>query len=129
MPKLERITFNSSVMGGKPCIRGMRVTVGTVIGLLHAGYSKTEIFELYPYLEPEDIEEAQVYTGASTQPENDEFLLEAAVKLFDVGELSSGAAANLAGIPRTLFLERLVEFEVDTFSQTETELVRELNNS
>ena len=52
---MERIVFNSNVMGGKPCIRGMRVTVGTVMGLLAKGYSNTEILNIYPYLEAEDI--------------------------------------------------------------------------
>lgn len=42
-------------MGGKPCIRGLRVTVGTVIGLMAAGYSIEAILEAYPYLEREDI--------------------------------------------------------------------------
>lgn len=45
-------------MGGKPCIRGLRVTVGTIVGLIAAGRSKDEILELYPYLEELDIAEA-----------------------------------------------------------------------
>lgn len=55
MQHLERITLNPQVMGGKPCIRGLRVTVGTVIGLMAAGYSIEAILEAYPYLEREDI--------------------------------------------------------------------------
>lgn len=58
---MERIVFNSNVMGGKPCIRGMRVTVGTVMGLLAKGYSNTEILNIYPYLEAEDIQAALLY--------------------------------------------------------------------
>ncbi len=58
MKTLGRITFNPEIMGGKPCIRGMRVTVGTVVGLVAAGHSKAEILKLYPYLENEDIDEA-----------------------------------------------------------------------
>ena len=50
-----RITRNPKVMGGKPCIRGLRVTVGTVAGLVAAGRSREEVLQLYPYLEPEDI--------------------------------------------------------------------------
>lgn len=50
-------------MGGKPCIRGMRVTVGTVVGLVAAGYSNAEILQLYPYLEAEDIQEALAYAA------------------------------------------------------------------
>lgn len=48
MRKLQRITFDVNVMGGKPCIRGMRVTVGTLVGLLAAGHTKEEILRLYP---------------------------------------------------------------------------------
>ncbi len=58
MRQLQRITFDPNVMGGKPCIRGMRVTVGTIVGLLATGHSKKDILKLYPYLEPEDIDEA-----------------------------------------------------------------------
>ena len=50
-------------MGGKPCIRGMRVTVGMVIGLLAAGKSHDEILVAYPYLEPEDIGQALSYAA------------------------------------------------------------------
>jgi uncharacterized protein (DUF433 family) len=45
-------------MGGKPCIRGMRVTVGMIVGLLESGRTREEILAAYPYLEPADIEEA-----------------------------------------------------------------------
>jgi uncharacterized protein (DUF433 family) len=61
MRQLERITFDPNIMGGKPCIRGMRVTVGTIVGLLATGHSKHEILGLYPYLESEDIDEALSY--------------------------------------------------------------------
>lgn len=61
MERLNRITFDPDVMGGKPCIRGMRVTVGTVIGLMAAGYTHERILEAYPYLEPEDLREALTY--------------------------------------------------------------------
>jgi uncharacterized protein (DUF433 family) len=63
MPKLERITVNPSVMGGKPCIRGLRVTVGTIVGLVAAGKSRAEILGLYPYLEPADLDEAMAYAA------------------------------------------------------------------
>jgi len=55
LPTLERITLDPEVMGGKPCIRGMRVTVGTLLGLLAAGHSEARILEAYPYLEAADI--------------------------------------------------------------------------
>jgi uncharacterized protein (DUF433 family) len=50
-------------MGGKPCIRGLRVTVGTIVGLVASGRSKVEILKLYPYLEEPDITEALTYAA------------------------------------------------------------------
>ena len=61
MNKLERITFDPQIMGGKPCIRGLRVTVGTIIGLLAAGKVVKEILQAYPYLEEEDIHQSLSY--------------------------------------------------------------------
>jgi uncharacterized protein (DUF433 family) len=61
MSELKRITFDAQVMGGKPCIRGLRVTVGTIIGLLAAGKNVKEILQAYPYLEEEDVHESLVY--------------------------------------------------------------------
>lgn len=58
MQTIERITLNPKIMGGKPCIRGMRVTVGTILGLLAAGHSEDRILQAYPYLEREDIRQA-----------------------------------------------------------------------
>ena len=63
MQPLTRITLNPQIMGGKPCIRGMRVTVGTIIGLLAAGYTSADILQAYPYLEEADIYEALVYAA------------------------------------------------------------------
>jgi uncharacterized protein (DUF433 family) len=63
MPELDRITRNPEIMGGKPCLRGMRVTVGTVVGLVAAGHSNAEILEAYPYLEAEDIRQALAYAA------------------------------------------------------------------
>ena len=63
MLELKRITFNQEVMGGKPCIRGMRVTVGTIVGLIAAGHTNDEILKLYPYLDKEDITEALSYAA------------------------------------------------------------------
>ena len=60
-PEIERITIDPGVMGGKPCIRGMRVTVGTITGLLAAGSDREEILKLYPYLEQADIAAALAY--------------------------------------------------------------------
>jgi uncharacterized protein (DUF433 family) len=50
-------------MGGKPCIWGMRVTAGTVVGLVASGHTREEILELYPYLEEEDIRQALSYAA------------------------------------------------------------------
>lgn len=63
MKHLKRITFNPKVMGGKPCIRGLRVTVGTIVGLVASGYTSAEILKLYPYLEEEDLREALAYAA------------------------------------------------------------------
>jgi len=65
MKNLTRITFNPNVMGGKPCIRGLRVTVGMILGLIASGYSMLDILKVYPYLEEDDIRDALVYSVAS----------------------------------------------------------------
>ncbi|MHC5734722.1 DUF433 domain-containing protein [Nostoc sp.] len=67
MQNLTRITRNPEVMGGKPCIRGMRVTVGTVVGLMASGYSNSDILKVYPYLEEADIYEALAYAAWLTE--------------------------------------------------------------
>lgn len=63
MPQLDRITFDPQVMGGKPCLRGMRVTVGTIVGLIASGATPEEILADYPYLEREDISAALSYAA------------------------------------------------------------------
>lgn len=63
MEKFGRITLDVNVMGGKPCIRGMRVTVGMIVGLLSQGYSFERVLEKYPYIEKEDINEALAYAA------------------------------------------------------------------
>ena len=63
MTRLDRITLSPEVMGGKPCIRGMRVTVGTVVGLVASGHTRAEILALYPYLEADDIRQALAYAA------------------------------------------------------------------
>lgn len=62
-PRLTRITRDPAVMGGKPCVRGLRVTVGTLVGLVAAGHSNADILALYPYVEEEDIREALAYAA------------------------------------------------------------------
>ena len=59
----DRITFDPAVMGGKPCIRGMRVTVGTIVGLVAASRSEAEILATYPYLESADLRAALAYAA------------------------------------------------------------------
>ena len=63
MKNLKRITFDPNVMGGKPCIRGLRVTVGMIVGLVASGHSNSAILKAYPYLEEEDIHEALTYAA------------------------------------------------------------------
>lgn len=63
MKSFSRITLNPAVMGGKACIRGLRVTVGTVVGLLASGRTPDEILHAYPYLEREDIHECLAYAA------------------------------------------------------------------
>ena len=63
MIELQRITQDPDVMGGRPCIRGLRVTVGTVVGLLAAGHTQDEVLAAYPYLQADDIREALAYAA------------------------------------------------------------------
>lgn len=76
MQNLTRITRNPEVMGGKPCIRGMRITVGTIVGLMASGHTPSNILEAYPYLEEADIYEALAY--AAWRSEEIEVLLNSA---------------------------------------------------
>jgi uncharacterized protein (DUF433 family) len=63
MDQLDRITGNPAIMGGKACIRGMRVTVGMIVGQVGAGHSIDEILASYPYLEREDVMQALRYAA------------------------------------------------------------------
>ena len=69
MKQLNRITADPAVMGGKPCIRGQRVTVGMLIGLVASGKSTEQILALYPYLEAEDIKQPLAYAAALANEE------------------------------------------------------------
>ena len=73
MRQLTRITFDPQVMGGRPCIRGLRVTAGTLVGLIGAGRSIDEVLDAYPYLERDDVLEALTY--AAWRAEEREFPL------------------------------------------------------
>jgi len=74
--KFERITHDATVMGGKPCIRGLRVTVGTILGLLAAGKSREQILQAYPYLEPEDIDAALSYAAWRLEEREEPLIVE-----------------------------------------------------
>lgn len=63
MKELTRITLDPEVMGGKPCIRGLRVTVSMIVGLLAAGRSREAILQAYPYLELDDIDQSLAYAA------------------------------------------------------------------
>jgi uncharacterized protein (DUF433 family) len=67
MLEFDRITFDPNVMGGKACIRGMRVTVSLVLNLVANGMSAEEIIEAYPYLEQDDIRQALQYAAWLTE--------------------------------------------------------------
>ena len=63
MWKFDRITFNPDIMGGRACIRGMRITVALILNLVANGMTVEEIITDYPYLEPEDIHQALRYAA------------------------------------------------------------------
>ncbi|HEY5329029.1 MAG TPA: DUF433 domain-containing protein [Acidobacteriaceae bacterium] len=63
MGEIDRITQNPAVMGGKACIRGMRVTVGMIVGQIGSGTSVDELLAAYPYLEREDVLQALRYAA------------------------------------------------------------------
>lgn len=74
--RFTRITHDPAVMGGKPCIRGMRVTVSTVLGLLASGESRERILQAYPYLEPADIDDALAYAAWRLQEREEALVVE-----------------------------------------------------
>lgn len=65
--KLTRITLNSAQMGGVPCIRGLRIPVAAVVGMVAEGLPDKKILEAYPDLEPEDIREALRYAAQAVR--------------------------------------------------------------
>jgi uncharacterized protein (DUF433 family) len=67
MNDFTRITQNPTVMGGKPCIRGLRVTVGMIVGQIGAGRSIDQLLADYPYLQREDVLEALRYAAWRAQ--------------------------------------------------------------
>ena len=85
--KLDRITHDPNIMEGRACIRGMRVTVSLVLGLVAEGMSTEEIINAYPYLEPEDIRQSIKYAADLTNkhiprfPKDDAWITEAINKV------------------------------------------------
>jgi uncharacterized protein (DUF433 family) len=73
--KFARISHDPAVMGGKPCVRGLRVTVGTIVGLLASGESRERILEAYPYLEPADLDEALAYAAWRLEEREEELVV------------------------------------------------------
>jgi len=69
MNKLDRITINPAVMTGRPCIRGLRVTVGNILNLLAVGRSREEILAAYPYLENDDLDACLQYAALRVNEE------------------------------------------------------------
>lgn len=67
--KFQRITVDPGICTGKPCIRGLRFPVSRLLGLLAAGETREDILKAYPYLEPEDIDEALRYAAFLAEEE------------------------------------------------------------
>ena len=72
---ITRVTHDPAVMGGKPCIRGLRVTVGTILGLLASGHSRERILKAYPYLEAEDVDAALAYAAWRLEEREEELVV------------------------------------------------------
>jgi len=67
--KLERITYDLNIMGGRACIRGMRITVSQIVNLVANGMTTSEVIRDYPYLEEEDVHQALRYAAQLTEEE------------------------------------------------------------
>jgi uncharacterized protein (DUF433 family) len=67
--QFDRITVDPERLGGKPCIRGLRISVGMLVEMVAAGKTTEEIITEYPYLEPEDVREALAYSAALAENE------------------------------------------------------------
>ncbi len=65
--RFDRITVNAQQMGGVPCVRGLRIPVATVVGMIADGMKQHEILEAYPDLEPDDIREALRYAAEAVR--------------------------------------------------------------
>jgi uncharacterized protein (DUF433 family) len=65
----DRVTFNPNIMGGRACLRGMRITVAHVVNMVANGMTAKEMLEEYPDLQPEDIQQALQYAAFMTRDE------------------------------------------------------------
>jgi uncharacterized protein (DUF433 family) len=65
----DRITVDPEVLGGKPCIRGMRISVGMIVQMVATGTSAQQIVDEYPYLQAEDVQQALEYSAALAEGE------------------------------------------------------------
>ncbi len=72
MQELDRITFDPNIMGGRACIRGMRVAVSLVLDLAASGMSADDIVEAYPYIDPEDIRQSIRYAACLAEESDSE---------------------------------------------------------
>lgn len=63
LEQFDRLTFDRDMLGGKACIRGMRISAALVVNLVASGMSRAEILEAYPYLEDEDITQSLQYAA------------------------------------------------------------------
>lgn len=72
--KFDRITHDPNVMGGKPCIRGLRMTVATFLGLIATGKSRERILEAYPWLEAPDLDAALAYAAWRMEEREEELV-------------------------------------------------------
>ena len=106
MEPLTRVTVDPQVMGGKPCIRGMRVTVGTIVGLIACGKTVQDVLAEYPYLEREDVLEALSY--AAWRSEEKELVMVS-------GELQQGALISVDPYQSRV---RILPFDHETNLQT-----------
>jgi uncharacterized protein (DUF433 family) len=69
MGRFDRITVDPDVLGGKPCVRGIRISVGMVVQMVAAGKSAQQIVAEYPYLEAADVQQALEYSAALAESE------------------------------------------------------------
>lgn len=126
MDKLDRITSDPEVLGGRATLRGMRISVEQVVNIFASGMTVDEIVREYPFLEPEDVWQALQHSAEAalralnagdetlqddrhrprSEPEGERRFLVAS-KLYELGRLSAGQAARLVGIPRFEFLDEL----------------------